>query len=61
MAEREGRGCVLAGSGLGFGAALAMVMSWTANKSVLWVLLHGLLGWIYVVWYLLTHHDWHWL
>jgi len=37
------------------------VMSWTANKSVLWVLLHGLLGWIYVVWYLLTHHDWRWL
>jgi len=25
------------------------------------VLLHGLLGWIYVVWYLLTHHDWRWL
>lgn len=49
------------GSTLGFGAVLAMIMSWTANKAVLWALVHGLLSWAYVVWYLLTRDDWAWL
>ena len=46
---------------IGFGAALAMVMSWTANKAILWALLHGVLGWIYVIYYLLFKSDWTWL
>ena len=50
-----------AGAGLGFGAALAMVMSWTANHAILWALVHGLLGWIYVVYYVLTKDGWSWL
>lgn len=50
-----------AGAGLGFGAALAMVMSWTANKAVVWVIIHGLLGWLYVIYYLLFKGDWTWL
>jgi hypothetical protein len=58
MAERKG---LVAGSSIGFGAVLAIVMSWTANKALLWALIHGLLGWIYVVYYLIAHHDWTWL
>lgn len=46
---------------IGFGAALAMVMSWTANKAILWALLHGVLGWIYVIYYLFFKSDWTWL
>jgi hypothetical protein len=42
--------------GVGFGTALAITISWTANKSLLWVIIHGILGWIYVVWYALVHH-----
>ncbi len=38
-----------------------MVMSWTANKAILWALLHGVLGWIYVIYYLLFKSDWTWL
>ena len=50
-----------AGAGLGLGAALAMVMSWTANKAILWALFHGLLGWFYVVYYILVKDGWTWL
>ena len=43
-------------TGLSFGSALAMVISWTANKSLLWVIVHGLLSWLYVVYYALRFH-----
>ena len=43
-------------SGIGFGSALAMVISWTANKSLLWVIVHGLLSWLYVIYYALRYH-----
>lgn len=43
-------------AGISFGSALAMVISWTANKSLLWVIVHGLLSWIYVVYYALVYH-----
>jgi len=39
--------------GVGFGSALAIVMSWTANKSILWAILHGVFSWFYVVYYAL--------
>ena len=42
-------------SGIGFGSALAMVISYTAYKSVLWAIIHGLFGWFYILYYLLTH------
>lgn len=41
-------------SGVGFGSALAMVISYTAYKSVLWAIIHGVLGWFYVAYFLLT-------
>ena len=41
-------------SGIGFGSALAMVISFTVNRSILWAVFHGILGWIYVVFKLLT-------
>lgn len=37
--------------GIGFGAALAMVISYTVNKSILWAILHGLFGWLYVIYF----------
>ena len=38
-------------AGIGFGCALAMAISFVTNKSILWAFLHGLIGWIYVVYY----------
>ena len=43
-------------TGITFGSALAMVISWMANKSLLWVIVHGLLSWLYVVYYALRFH-----
>jgi hypothetical protein len=43
--------------GVGFGTALAITISWTANKSILWVIVHGILGWIYVIYYLVRYYQ----
>ena len=51
---------VVAGSSIGFGTILAIVMSWTANHSILWAIIHGLLNWIYVIYYLITKDGWTW-
>jgi hypothetical protein len=41
-------------NGIGIGSAIAVVASWSRNKSVLWAIIHGVLGWFYVVYYVLT-------
>jgi len=40
-------------NGLSFGSALAIAMSWTANKSILWAVIHGFMSWFYVLYYAL--------
>lgn len=40
-------------SGIGFGSALAIVISYTAHKSVLWAIIHGVFSWFYVGYFLL--------
>lgn len=40
--------------GVGFGSALAIAISWSVNKSLLWAIIHGVLSWIYVVYYAIT-------
>ena len=42
-------------SGITFGSALAMVISYTTWKSVGWAIFHGLLSWVYVVYFLLRY------
>ncbi len=42
-------------SGIGFGTALAIVISWSLNQSVFWAILHGAFGWIYVVYYVIAY------
>lgn len=41
-------------SGITFGSALAITISWSVNKSVLWAILHGIFSWLYVIYYLIT-------
>ncbi|MGH7546441.1 MAG: hypothetical protein ACREKI_09690 [Gemmatimonadota bacterium] len=41
-------------AGIGFGTALAIAISWSQNHSILWAILHGLLSWIYVIYYAIT-------
>ena len=44
-----------AGGGIGFGAVLAMVISYVEWHSVGWAILHGALNWIYVVYFLIKY------
>ena len=42
-------------SGITFGSALAMVISYTTWKSVGWAIFHGLLSWVYVIYFILRY------
>lgn len=45
-------------SGIGFGSALAITISWSVNKSVFWAILHGIFSWLYVIYYLMESYGW---
>lgn len=40
-------------TGVSFGTVLAVVISWTRNRSLLLAILHGIFGWFYVIYYAL--------
>ena len=42
-------------SGITFGSALAMIISYTAWHSVGWAIFHGLLSWVYVLYYVINY------
>jgi hypothetical protein len=42
-------------AGVSFGSALAIAISWSANKSIVWAIVHGLLSWLYVIYYALRY------
>lgn len=37
--------------GINLENVLAMIISWSIHESILWATFHGLLGWIYVIYY----------
>ncbi|MEX2180026.1 MAG: hypothetical protein WD801_15025 [Gemmatimonadaceae bacterium] len=41
-------------AGTSFGSALAIAISWSVNQSILWAIIHGILSWVYVIYYALT-------
>jgi hypothetical protein len=38
-------------SGIGLGSALAIVLSWHRNRSILYAIVHGVLSWLYVIYF----------
>jgi hypothetical protein len=38
-------------AGVGFGSALAITISWSLHQSIIWAIIHGFFGWLYVVYY----------
>jgi hypothetical protein len=36
------------------GFILAALLSWTVNRSVVWSIIHGIFGWLYVIYYALV-------
>lgn len=57
MAEGTTTVVQTAKAGIGFGSALAITISWSLHHSVLWAIIQGFLGWIYVLYYLVTMND----
>jgi len=55
MSKRGRRGCGCGLGSFGIGSVLAIVISYTTWHSVLWALLHGFLGWFYVIYYLIVY------
>lgn len=55
MAKERGRMNDSVKSGISFGCALAMVISYTNWHSIFWAIIHGLLGWIYVIYFIIFH------
>lgn len=43
-------------TGVSFGSALAMAISYVNLHSVGWAILHGLMGWAYVIYYIIRYH-----
>ena len=42
-------------TGITFGSALAMVISYTTWGSVFWAIVHGLMSWVYVIYFVLRY------
>ena len=42
-------------AGISFGSCLAMIISYTAWESILWAIIHGVMSWIYVIYYIIKY------
>jgi hypothetical protein len=49
--EMENRGGCTGVGFWGFGSMLAVTLSWGVHHSILWMMLHGMLSWLYVIYY----------
>ena len=38
-------------SGIGLGSAIAVAISWSLNQSIWWAIVHGVISWLYVIYY----------
>jgi len=41
-------------AGIGLGSAIAVAISWSLHKSIVWAAIQGLFGWFYVIYYAFT-------
>ncbi|MDR1726537.1 MAG: hypothetical protein LBT74_01175 [Acidobacteriota bacterium] len=53
--KKKGCGCGI--GSFGVGSVVAMIISFTTWHSIPWMLLHGFLGWVYVIYYLFRHKS----
>jgi branched-subunit amino acid transport protein len=55
MSDGGGDGCGCASVPYLLGSILAVVLSWDANRAVLWAIIHGILSWLYVIYYVVVN------
>jgi len=51
MARKHSATTEITRSGITMGSALAMILSFNANQSILWAILHGIFSWFYVIYF----------
>jgi len=44
--------------GVSIGAVIAIILSWTVNKSILWCILHAFCSWFYVIYWVIVYSQW---
>ncbi len=54
MPQFRQRSAQAARAGVGFGSALAITISWSLHKSIIWAVIHGFFSWLYVLYYAVT-------
>jgi hypothetical protein len=42
--------------GCGVGSIIAVILSWITNHSILYALLHGILSWFYIVYWVIKYY-----
>jgi len=52
LIAHQGHGA--ANAGITLGAAMAVVCSWQRSRSIIWMIIHGTLGWFYIIYFALT-------
>jgi len=57
VAYNDGIKTVYVAPGIGLGTIIAVVVSWSRNKSILWAIIHGILGWLYVIYAILFRNK----
>ncbi len=48
---------VVTSQGISLGTAIAVVASWSKNKSILWAIIHGFFSWLYVIYFAINRKD----
>ena len=46
---------VTVSGGIGLGTLIAVLASWTMNHSIGWAIVHGIFGWLYIIYYAVQH------
>ena len=46
-------------AGISLGSAIAVAISWSLNKSIIWAIVHGVFSWFYVIYYAFTRPGRH--
>lgn len=41
-------------AGISLGTAIAVAISWSLHKSIIWAIVHGVFSWFYVIYYAFT-------
>lgn len=44
-------------TGIGLGSAIAVVCSWERNRSILFAVISGFFGWLYVIYFAITRQP----